>query len=661
MRPHFAGIVLRDSTNNIQNNYILRKGPGVVLRFARTLSKPPRFTLEEYLSYVVIRLCEVFINSLKRGESSEVFDKLIESCLYVEGIRRAGIQHPSGSFLAKFHSLPTNISRIFVDRCFLPSHKNHKESGSAVVRSDNGSYSLYDLHQEYWNILMTAWLRNQLRHRGEERKLEFKVESTLAGILDRGNDVVEGLFNLYNLILYSLYIRELNIISPSLDSDDRHVEPVSIVFSFRDIIDSLISQSHKLNKWERDVLGIMLSIYGSYSAIGQYAMIQWYSRIYGAGISPSTIKAFEIEYLKRNNKGILEPFLRGESGFGKPWEPTLVRYLHRLDLDTIHLAASIDTYVSKVYHNAWIRSGVLTSFIRSLAQSIGEHLDKNNTPPHRIPKWLGKPEINRENLLVLPIPEPPENLAEPFSTIRAVSLVKIPYRISPRITELITDTLVHLSEKGVSSEQLNRIAAKIRDLLINESRQIEKTQIENYESFMKNNPELFSSCVKGFLVEVLHPVEEFILLSKAITRKVAEYPSRTGKEFAIEVLMKRLTESRQFIVIPYVIVDGASLYKDIARLRSLASMYQEGLKSVNARSDELIKRIYIVEKLSLYSKIVNNFNNNRSTPTINLERVLMAVNDYQWIDELIGKSNSRERLRCLETLNAISWGIAQER
>ena len=661
MRPHFAGIVLRDSTNNIQNNYILRKGPGVVLRFARTLSKPPRFTLEEYLSYVVIRLCEVFINSLKRGESSEVFDKLIESCLYVEGIRRAGIQHPSGSFLAKFHSLPTNISRIFVDRCFLPSHKNRKESGSAVVRSDNGSYSLYDLHQEYWNILMTAWLRNQLRRSGERGKLEFKVESTLASILDEGNNAVEGLFKLYNLILYSLYIRELNIISPSLDSDDRHVEPVSIVFSFRDIIDSLISQSHKLDRWERDVLGIMLSIYGSYSAIGQYAMIQWYSRIYGAGISPSTIKAFEIEYLKRNNKGILEPFLRGESGFGKPWEPTLVRYLHRLDLDTIHLAASIDTYVSKVYHNAWIRSGVLTSFIRSLAQSIGEHLDKNNTPPNRIPKWLEKPEIKQRNLLVLPIPEPPENLAEPFNTIRAVSIIKIPYRISPRITELITDTLVHLSEKGVSSEQLNKIAAKIRDLLINESRQIEKTQIENYESFMKNNPELFSSCVKGFLVEVLHPVEEFILLSKAITRKVAEYPSRTGKEFAIEVLMKRLTESRQFIVIPYVIVDGASLYKDIARLRSLASMYQEGLKSVNARSDELIMWIYIIERLRLYSKIVNNFDNNRFTPRINLERVLMAVNDYQWIDELIGKSNSRERLRCLETLNAISWRIAQER
>ncbi|MEB3846348.1 MAG: hypothetical protein GSR74_00045, partial [Desulfurococcales archaeon] len=150
-------------------------------------------------------------------------------------------------------------------------------------------------------------------------------------------------------------------------------------------------------------------------------------------------------------------------------------------------------------------------------------------------------------------------------------------------------------------------------------------------------------------------------LSKAITRKVAEYPSRTGKEFAIEVLMKRLTESRQFIVIPYVIVDGASLYKDIARLRSLASMYQEGLKSVNARSDELIMWIYIIERLRLYSKIVNNFDNNRFTPTINLERVLMAVNDYQWIDELIERSNSRERLRCLETLNAISWRIAQER
>lgn len=634
MRPHYVPLPTGGSNR------------GAFLRLGRSFSKPPRFSLEEFFVYLTTRLCEVYVNSLLRGEvkGRDIFEKLVENCIYIEDWKHQA---------ERYHIVPTNVSRIKLSSC-LSVGKN--------------KVNLYWLHKEYWRLLIKAWAEGL----GLGDLFDFSVEESLKKTVEDGKiksknielNSLYQLYSFYQLVLYSLYIREFSIIG----IDYKNMEVFSEVFSIKDSIDKLIRKEGSLSgrpTYEKEIISLMLALYGSYSAVGQYAMIQWYSRIYGSDLSSSTLKAYEIDYLHFNEKtGMYEPVLREESEFGYPREHTLERYLHRLDLDAIQLLAAIDVYVTKVYHNPWIRSGILTSFLRTLGTSLTHraracNLRGSRNERKRLLRWMVS-QKTADNLLVMPIPDIPELLASPFGDTRTVTLITRSERISENIVSIISDTIQHLASNRVTEEELDEAAELVRRLLTYESREIETDYIETYKEFVTENIDLFKGCAKGFLIEVLHPIEEFILLSRAITRKVAEYPSRAGIEHAITILMRRLTEAEEFKVIPYLLVDGDDLYKEYLKLENVIKERCNDLTKGDNGNYTIKDGKYEGRMLDWCSYIRKHklLLNREMYDTYNMERLFMLINDYDDVETSLG--NYFGGAGCIKSIHDIAREIALE-
>ena len=140
----------------------------------------------------------------------------------------------------------------------------------------------------------------------------------------------------------------------------------------------------------------------------------------------------------------------------------------------------------------------------------------------------------------------------------------------------------------------------------------------------------YDKCIKGFIVEVTHPIAGYILSNEIVTRTIAEIPSIYLKENLLRYLMERLTDSDVFKILFYVIIDSQYL---------LSKKFEDMI--TKEKPEPYVHKVYYPDS-------------SNHGYTLSLERISKEI-----IDQNIVSSNI-VNISCIESLRMLSYIIAKE-
>ncbi|MEB3851016.1 MAG: hypothetical protein LRS49_00340 [Desulfurococcales archaeon] len=347
-----------------------------------------------------------------------------------------------------------------------------------------------------------------------------------------------------------------------------------------------------------------------YAGLAQYPLAVWNAVTYGLELPSATIEIYRPSRLRleRCSKGELcMPFEARDSepyGYHHPW--TLERYTRRWDLDSVAITSAIDLYYEHVYRNPWIRGAVYTSFTRTL-ESAGVL---------RIP--FEKDAMRRS--IVVPVVYPRRALEE------SVDMIPVPvvdrHEIPQDLRRLMKDDLYNLASMKAPPSEISEAATFILSRL---ESYLSSLEVEKAGRLREHVASLSGGCIRGFIVDALHPFAGFYLSSQVVERSIADVPSPARRINVLRRLTERLTEADYIDIQYYVIVDAEALLKEYRRYRN----------SKNPRRGPVIHTY----AFNIYDKIV-------PVESYNLERVMKTVINID--DEQLSNYH------CLDSLSTVN-------
>lgn len=489
--------------------YTLNNGGGnsnwILVRSARSYSKPPVMDFLEYILNLAVNLNDVILNTKLANYDIQIIEDLYNSvkCLRGEEFRiGAGL-----------------LPKISTEDCI---------------------ESLLSIHSNMWSKLTSsAGLFNPLLTRKTGIQIDFTdkgVSAVLNGFNRRDVDPYANSLKLHTAIMLGLFVRDHVYIDTSGQDHISFSLPESVKKADTLPAGRIAADFFKL-------------FYGSYSGIANIPLVQWYANAYGIELPPASLRAYRIFLMKDKTIGRLNPrethvpvVWSDLKEYGDHSIDTLERNTRRRDLDSVAMSAAIDIYSGWIVNNIWHRSVVHTLMYNSIKTHRGE---------------VGCCGLGKGGGLVLPVLVPRDFVRE------KISMVPVPLSVTQRIDSFLLDklhsTFYYTNTINPSDEEVSETAISLMRQLNYARKGVEFRYVRKIRGVLGRLGWNYH-CLKSMIVEVVHPVSGYIMFDEIVTRTVAEIPSIHLKENLLRYLMERLTDADTFKVFFYFVLDPVNVF-----------------------------------------------------------------------------------------------------
>ena len=501
--PHYLGFRFNIFKNRItpyplfrdakrdENNYF-------AFRAVRSHSKPPLLNLLEYTVDLVTNLNTIANNTL------ELKYKLRKSVIDV-------------------------INNL---KCFVDSEFKLDVKTVPKIRVESCIKGLLKVQSTIWNKLVEGSIIEQIDECDycDENSSNYGIDFFDHDIRLFGDEweALSDVLKLKTSIDFGLFIRDHRYLF--LGSDN--------VYDVEFSVDRGLSR-WELNESDKEVFDFFRLLYGSYSGVANYPLLEWYSGVYGVETSAGAIRNYRIVKVEHSESEKREiPLVLSELfDYGLHSLDTLERNTRRSDLDSVVMSAAIDVYSGWIINNIWMRAVSHSMLLNSIK---GISYLKDNIKED-------------DRLIVIPILIPRIYLHHRINMIPVPLVIK--QRIESGLLSILHESLYSTNISGPLPTEMGRLALNLMDQLETARKAVEKKYTDKLKSKLytlkKSQKE---SCIKGVIIEVLHPISGYILNREIVKRVVAWTPSLHFYENLLRFLMERLTDADVFKVAFYLVL-----------------------------------------------------------------------------------------------------------
>ncbi|MCE4628287.1 MAG: hypothetical protein F7C34_03965 [Desulfurococcales archaeon] len=506
----------------------------------------------------------------------------------------------------KYKKEPPNYLIDFVDECV---GREGVPDLTLKVKTSNCVDKMYKWLSNVWEGIFKIVLGIQRSF--TTRNLSNIIDASQAEILGfPENSRMWKLSQLWSMLEYTIFLRRFRVMA--VEGSNLPFE--SLVFDLKDIVSKLVRKSMENSSLRdsKDIVEWFVLQACCYSSLAVFPLLIWYSTIFGTELPPATLSAYTPELEWAGEGADVEWFLRDKASeediYGVMSWRTLERYSRMLDFDATIVTAALEIFYGRFLSNPWIRSSVYSSFMRTVTRLASK----------------GEKRGSKKSLTVIPAIYPYSSMHWRAQWIPTPLTSK--RLISSRVRDALRDQLQRLTRRFATRRQWEDAAKMIVSAIREEALREESNRASRLRSILQEMSYYWprSSCVKGVILEVQHPLANYYLFDKIATYNMAYVPGPSIAVNIVYLFLNRLEAADYLETAYYYIVDTEAL------LNGAKTVYEEG-----GSIDDRIKRTFERQKHS-YSYNDYLINKNIKILSINLERIMKAILLEEYLEKIKG-------------------------